>query len=97
MPDLVVPERMWLESFKTDSSGLIINGIAFDNPTIAEFMEQLEQSKLFSKVDLKTAKMKIFKDDVMLKSFEIMCQIQKSKDDVGKEDLKRVSNEQPKK
>ena len=60
LPDLVIPERMWLESFKTDSAGLTIKGIAFDNPTIAEFMEKLEKSMLFSKVDLKSAKMKIF-------------------------------------
>ena len=63
MTDLVIPERMWLESFKTDATGLTIKGIAFDNPTIAEFMEKLEKSMLFSKVDLKTAKMKTFKDD----------------------------------
>ena len=89
MPDLVIPERMWLESFKTDTAGLTIKGIAFDNPTIAEFMEKLEKSMLFSKVDLKTAKMKIFKDDVMLKSFELLCQTQKSQDVVKKEDLKQ--------
>ncbi len=97
MPDLVIPERMWLESFKTDPAGLTIKGIAFDNPTIAEFMEKLEKSMLFAKVDLKAAKMKIFKDDVMLKSFELMCQTQKSQEEVKKEDLKKGKNEQPKK
>lgn len=97
MPDLVIPERMWLESFKTDTAGLTIKGIAFDNPTIAEFMEKLEKSMLFSKVDLKTAKMKIFKDDIMLKSFELLCQTQKSQEEVKKEDLKKDKNEQSKK
>ncbi len=97
MPDLVIPERMWLESFKTEASGLTIKGIAFDNPTIAEFMEQLEKSMLFSKVDLKTAKMKIFKDDVMLKSFELFCPTQKSEEEKKKEDGKKGKNEQPKK
>lgn len=97
MPDFVIPERMWLESFKTDPSGLTIKGVAFDNPTIAEFMEKLEKSKLFSKVDLKTAKMKIFKDDVMLKSFELICQTQHSGEEGKKEDLKKGNNGQPKK
>ncbi|MBU2454367.1 MAG: PilN domain-containing protein, partial [Proteobacteria bacterium] len=71
MTGLVIPDRMWLESFKTDDNTVTIKGIAFDNPTIADFMEKLEKSVLFSKVDLKTAKMKKFKEDVMLKSFEL--------------------------
>jgi len=94
MTDLVIPERMWLESFKTEATGLIIKGIAFDNPTIAEFMEKLEKSLLFNKIDLKTAKMKIFKDDVMLKSFELFCQTEK---EAKKEGKKIDKNEQPKK
>ncbi len=77
MTDLVVPTRMWLESFKTDKNSVKIKGIAFDNPTIADFMEKLEKSSLFSTVDLKTAKMKKFKNDVMLKSFELLCQKEK--------------------
>lgn len=94
MTDLVIPERMWLESFKTEATGLIIKGIAFDNPTIAEFMEKLEKSMLFNKIDLKTAKMKTFKDDVMLKSFELFCQTEK---EAKKEGKKNDKNEQPKK
>jgi len=78
MTDLIIPTRMWLESFKTDQNSVTIKGIAFDNPTIADFMEKLEKSSLFSTVDLKTAKMKKFKNDVMLKSFELLCQKEKS-------------------
>lgn len=73
MTDLIIPSRMWLESFKTSSKSVTIKGIAFDNPTIAEFMEKLEASPLFDKVDLKTAKIKKFKSNVMLKSFELLC------------------------
>ena len=73
MNDLIVPQRMWLESFKTDENSVIIKGIAFDNPTIADFMDKLENSSIFDKVDLKTAKMKKFKDGIMLKSFELLC------------------------
>ena len=73
MTDLIIPTRMWLESFKTNQNSVIIKGVAFDNPTIADFMEKLEKSSLFSTIDLKTAKMKKFKNDVKLKSFELLC------------------------
>ena len=81
MTDLIVPERMWIESFKTDNNTVTIKGIAFDNPTIADFMKNLEKSPLFSKVDLKTAKMKKFKDGLNLKSFELLCRKEKTKEE----------------
>jgi len=81
MTDFIVPERMWLESFKTNKNSVTIKGIAFDNPTIADFMEKLENSSIFGKVDLKTAKIKMFKDGVMLKSFELLCSKEKSKEE----------------
>lgn len=81
MTGLVVPGRMWLESFKTDRNKVTIKGIAFDNPTIADFMDKLEASSIFGKIDLKTAKMKKFKDGVMLKSFELLCEKEKPKEE----------------
>jgi len=80
MTDLIVPDRMWLESFQTNENTVTIRGIAFDNPTIADFMEKLEKSSLFNKVDLKTAKIKNFKDGVLLKSFELLCSKEKSEE-----------------
>ncbi len=73
MIGLIVPERMWLESMKTDDNTIVIKGIAFDNPTIADFMKNLEKSSLFAKVDLKTAKSKKLNNNVTLKSFELLC------------------------
>lgn len=78
MTELIIPGRMWLESFKTDNDQVTVKGIAYDNPTIADFMKSLENSPLFAKVDLKTAKIKKFKGDVMLKSFELLCTKQKA-------------------
>ena len=91
MTDLVIPTRMWLESFKTDKNSVTIKGIAFDNPTIADFMEKLEQSSLFSTVDLKTAKIKKFKNNVMLKSFELLCkkEIPKNKQTINSKQGKK--------
>ena len=85
MTDLIVPGRMWIESFKTDKNTVTIKGIAFDNPTIADFMEKLENSLLFSKIDLKAAKMKKFKDGLMLKSFELLCRKEKPKKEKNKD------------
>ena len=92
MTQLIIPTRMWLESFKTNASSVTIKGVAFDNPTIADFMEELENSSLFSAVDLKTAKIKKFKNDVMLKSFELLCTKEVFKED-PKEGQKKNSKQ----
>jgi type IV pilus assembly protein PilN len=81
MTNLIVPERMWLESFETNEDKVTIKGIAFDNPTIADFMEKLENSSIFGKVDLKAAKIKKYKDGIMLKSFELLCTKEQPKEE----------------
>ena len=73
LSEKVVPERMWLESVKADSTQVTIKGVAFDNPTIADFMRNLEISSLFSNIDLKRSKVQKFKEGIMLKSFELLC------------------------
>ncbi len=73
LTELIVPERMWIESLDTDDHSLKLKGIAFDNQTIADFMRKLEASPLFTKVDLKSAKLKMFKGDNMLKAFDLFC------------------------
>ncbi len=73
MADRVVPERMWLEKLKADAAQVTVQGVAFDNPTIADFMRNLEKSPLFSSVDLKRSKIKTFEGDIDLKAFELVC------------------------
>jgi len=73
LSEKVVPERMWIESMKSDSVYVTLKGIAFDNPTIADFMRNLEASTLFSSIDLKRSKVQKFKEGIMLKSFELLC------------------------
>ncbi|MCP3942162.1 MAG: pilus assembly protein PilN [Desulfobacteraceae bacterium] len=87
LSDKVVPERMWIESLKADSADVILRGIAFDNPTIADFMKNLETSTLFSSIDLKQAKSQKFKDSIMLKSFELRCA--KKEIEAGKENTSK--------
>ncbi len=87
LSDKIVPERMWIESMKSDSAHVTLKGVAFDNPTIADFMRNLETSPLFSNIDLKRSKVQKFKDNVMLKSFELLCtkkKIAPEKSDTGK-------------
>ena len=70
---LMIPERMWLTSLKTDEKNVVLRGLAFDNKTVADFMTALEHSPLFSRVDLKTLQMKQIKEDVRIKAFEVAC------------------------
>ncbi len=69
----VVPEQMWIESVNADETLVTLTGIAFDNPTIADFMKRLEASDLFSEIDLKQTVSKGFGENVNLKAFELRC------------------------
>lgn len=72
MTNMVIPGRMWFTSLSAISDNVEIIGLALDNKTVADFMIQLEGSKLFSSVSLKTLKQQAIKD-VVLKNFEISC------------------------
>jgi type IV pilus assembly protein PilN len=72
MTSMVIPGRMWFTSLSAMEDTVGINGLALDNKTVADFMIQLEGSKLFSSVSLKTLKQQAIKD-IVLKNFEISC------------------------
>lgn len=74
MTDLVVAKRMWFTDFSDVSNTVVIKGIALDNKTVADFMTRLENSKLFSTVNLDSLKKEVFKDTLSLKNFAITCQ-----------------------
>ncbi len=69
----LVPEQMWIETLDADETSVTITGIAFDNPTIANFMKRLEGSALFQEIDLKQARIKKFDQGASLKAFELKC------------------------
>jgi type IV pilus assembly protein PilN len=73
MTTLVVPERMWITSIKTGDTTVTLNGIAFDNKAVADFMTRIEASPLFSGVDLKNIKMKVIDKTIQMKEFELLC------------------------
>jgi type IV pilus assembly protein PilN len=73
LQERVVPGQMWIESINADETSVTLTGIAFDNPTIADFMKRLEASALFREIDLKQTISKKFEGDVNLKAFELRC------------------------
>ncbi|NWH05487.1 PilN domain-containing protein [Desulfobacter latus] len=73
LADRLVKTKMWLSSVSADAKTVSIKGIAFDNPTIAAFMRNLEDSPMFGAVDLKLSKTKVLHDNIRLKEFAISC------------------------
>ncbi|MBW1867065.1 MAG: PilN domain-containing protein [Deltaproteobacteria bacterium] len=73
MTGMVVEKRMWFTSFESKGQTVNISGIALDNKTVADFMVRLENSKLFSSVNLKTLKQHAITKYTDLKSFQIIC------------------------
>lgn len=73
LADRIVKTKMWLSSVSAKAQTVFLKGVAFDNPTIATFMRNLESSQLFGNVDLKRSQTKVFDDNIRLKEFEISC------------------------
>ena len=67
-------KRMWLVSLQQENSRLRLGGVALDNRTIAQFMDNLKASDFVSEVELTSSSLKIVsgKD---LKSFALVCNV----------------------
>jgi type IV pilus assembly protein PilN len=72
MSQKVIEKRMWFTGFTDKPDSLLINGIALDNQTVADFMVRLEGTGLFSAVDLKTIEKQVVRGS-NLKKFQIAC------------------------
>ena len=82
LTQVLVAKRMWFTSLEVKETTVKIKGIALDNKTVADFMVRLQNSGLFSNVNLNTLKREAVQK-TNLKSFEITCtkvspQIQKA-------------------
>src|SRR4030042_2955914 len=62
------PEKIQFESLKNEGSKLGIEGIALDDETVANFMENLRKSKLFKNVDLVISE-QVEQNKIKLKKF----------------------------
>ena len=72
MTQVLMAKRMWFTKLDLKDQRVSINGIALDNKTVADFMVRLQNSGLFSNVNLKTLKRhEVQKSN--LKSFAIVC------------------------
>ena len=75
MTQVIVPRRMWFTRLQSKGPKVRISGVALDNTTVADFMIRLENSGLFSAVDLKTLKRGKGKKGTTarFKTFSIVC------------------------
>ena len=72
MTQVLIAKRMWLNKLTVKDKAVSIKGIALDNKTVADFMVRLQNSGLFSSVNLKTLKrQEVQKSN--LKSFVIVA------------------------
>ena len=72
MTQVLVAKRMWLTRMEVNEKSVALQGIALDNKTVADFMVRLQNSGLFSSVNLKTLKRQEVQK-TNLKSFQISC------------------------
>ena len=72
MTQVLVAKRMWLTRLEVNEKSVALQGIALDNKTVADFMVRLQNSGLFSSVNLKTLKRQEVQK-TNLKSFHISC------------------------
>lgn len=72
MTQVVVAKRMWFTDMAVQDQTVRIEGIALDEKTVADFMVRLQNSGLFSNVELKSVKRKKVEKS-NLKSFLVVC------------------------
>jgi len=72
LPEILVPDKMWLTNLQYFKNRVNLKGIALDNKTVADFMINIEKSGFFNIVNLnQTAQVKIG-SKLDLKKFEIV-------------------------
>ncbi|PIE67167.1 MAG: hypothetical protein CSA23_05280 [Deltaproteobacteria bacterium] len=71
MSKLLVEKRMWLTSLSEKSGTIKVSGIALDNPTIAEYMTRIQNSKKYLNVKLLTINQEKSIEGLELKKFSI--------------------------
>lgn len=67
-------QRMWLVSLRQQTSSLSLSGVALDNQTIAQFMDNLKESLFIRNVALTNSSLKVVSGR-NLKSFQLNCKV----------------------
>jgi type IV pilus assembly protein PilN len=69
-----LPKRLWLTSLREKAGKMEIKGIAFDNPTVARFMTDLERAGVIKNVELVVSQ-QVEKNKIKLKEFTLTCEV----------------------
>ncbi len=68
------PQKLWFSSLKSSGQQLTITGVAIDNETIVEFLNNLKQSAILKNADLTLLRSQEI-EKVPLKGFTISCRL----------------------
>lgn len=68
----ILPEKLWITTFKEEGRSLALEGIAIDGPTIELFVDELRESKFFTTVTLESVSQD-FNDGKETQKFIIKC------------------------
>lgn len=69
-----LPGKLWLTSLKEKDGKMELKGIAMDNPTIAQFMTNLEKTGVIQNVELVVSQ-QLERKELKLKEFTLTCQV----------------------
>jgi type IV pilus assembly protein PilN len=69
-----IPGKLWLTSLKEKDGRMELKGLAMDNPTIAQFMTNLEKSGAIKNVELVVSQ-QMERKDITLKEFTLTCEV----------------------
>lgn len=72
----ISPQREWVTSLAQKDNNLRVEGVAVNNPAIAQFMKRLEDSPYIQTVDLISSKQTII-SGVKLMGFVLLCTAEK--------------------
>ncbi|MCB0271598.1 MAG: PilN domain-containing protein [Bdellovibrionales bacterium] len=70
----ILPEKLWVTSFKEEGKNLSLDGLAVDGPTVEEFVDELRASKFFPTVTLESVVMQN-EGEKELQKFVIKCSV----------------------
>ncbi len=72
---LSIPGKLWLTALKEKDGLMELKGIAMDNPTIANFMTNLEKTGVINNVELVISQ-QLERKEWKLKEFTVTCRVQ---------------------
>ena len=70
----IIPERAWFTGVEQKGEQIEFKGIALDNQTVAQFMDNLKRSKYFHGEDLRVSKQYV-RDGVKLQQFHVLARL----------------------